>query len=221
MMKKRLWAALFFLSVIAPAFADGLLSMELGHHNYIDFSLSQNEGAATDDSDPTAANKGNRMVQGAYAGFSASLIWRNFLGGLYLNGVFAVTEPNFILCAPGLEAGFMVWYPELFYTVMAHGGPIFHDDKYVDKEIDIMVGAKVRTYSKMFDKNLFFVFGFGMDFYTNTGNMAYTVTVGISRETYFERIAAPPAASLTPQPPSVTIETPANTPTSIDIIVPE
>jgi hypothetical protein len=219
MIKKGLLLLLLFSSVAASSFADGLLTLDLGNENYIDLSGS----------DEKNGNKGNRMVQNIFAGFSASYIWRNFLGGLYVNGVFAVTEPNFILCEPGVELGFMVWYPELFYTLMAHGAPVFHNENYIENSPDIVAGGKVRVYSKIFDKNLFFVFGFGADYYIKAGNMAYTITVGLSREAYFERSSsAPPAASApnsgtqgTRTAPAVSTETPADSTASIDIALPE
>lgn len=214
MVKKSLLLLLLFSSATASSFADGLFTLDVGHENYIDISTSE--------SDATGGAKDNGMVQSVYAGFSASYIRRNFLGGLYVSSVFALTSPNFMLCEPGLELGFMVWYPDLFYTVMVHGAPVFHDENYIEPGIDFVMGANIRTYSKILDKNLFFVFGFGIDYYTSAGNMAYKITIGLAREAYFERSrpAAPASnGAVSRRSPEVTIEAPADS--SIDITLPE
>jgi hypothetical protein len=164
-MKKLLLVLIVSLSVHS-VFADAITSVELGHHNYID-------------------DNNNRMVHGVLAGVASSAIFGNFLLGLFVDGVYSVTDPGFILCKPGIEAGFMIWYPDLFYTINARGGPVFHDDKYVENKLDLAFGAKFSNYSRISDRNLFFIFSFAMDWYVAKQNLAYTITLGLGREAYF------------------------------------
>jgi len=168
-------SALLLLGGLTRAFGEAVVTYELGHQNYLDTANS-------------------RMVQNAYLGVAGSAILKKyFTTGLFFNGVYAVTAPNYILCMPGIEIGGVLPYDSVFQTFTARIAPVFHNTSYITDDIDLALGAKFRNYIKLGSRNLYFVFTFGLDYFTNRGNMAYTITLGLGQKAFFskETAAAP------------------------------
>ncbi|MDR2481373.1 MAG: hypothetical protein LBD07_03655 [Spirochaetaceae bacterium] len=166
-MKKKILTLILTFTAFSAVYSDAVASLYSGYHDYID-------------------DEGSRRISSISAEAAADFIFGSVVGGIFVNGVFAVTEPKFILCKPGFEIGCLLWYTDLFYLITFRGAPVFHTESYVDKNMDICVGAEYRNYSRISaGKNLFFMFGFAMDYYLNKKNMAYTINIGLGSEAFF------------------------------------
>jgi len=184
--------ALFSLCILTRGFSEAIITAEAGYQNYISID---NGTAGTEpeveDGNSAADTEGSdgpdsKMIHGISAGVSASAVFAgHFITGLFVEGIFALTEPGYILCKPGFEIGGLITHGSLFQTFTANIAPVFHNENYISPDIDIALGAKFRNYLQTGNRNLYFVFTFGMDYFFNEGNMAYTITVGLGRKAFF------------------------------------
>jgi hypothetical protein len=85
---------------------------------------------------------------------------------------------------------------------MLRAAPAFHDEKYPSDKIDSLIGGTFKVYTKIKDKNLFLILAFGTNYYMNTQNMGFTISIGLGSEAYFGKPNVRNTSAVPVTPPS-------------------